>query len=150
MAGPLREFFETIKVEHTVFALPFAYLTLFLAEGGWPTASHFAWITLAMAAGRTFGMATNRLIDTSIDARNPRTAARALPAGRLSAAAVVLYMAVALALFLVAVYRLAPLCRKLWPIVIVAMVAYPYAKRFTWASHLFLGAVYLMVPTAVW
>lgn len=150
MAGPLGEFFETIKVEHTIFALPFAYLTLFLAEGGWPAPSHFAWITLAMVTGRTFGMAANRLIDAGIDARNPRTASRALPAGRLSAATVALYMAVALALFLLAVYRLAPLCRRLWPIVILAMVMYPYAKRFTWLSHLFLGAVYLMVPTAVW
>jgi len=150
MPNAIGEFFETIKVEHTVFALPFAYLTLFLAEGGWPSPSHFAWITLAMVAGRTFGMGANRLIDARIDARNPRTAGRALPAGRLSGGAVAAFMAVSLALFLVAVYQLAPLCRKLWPLVIVTMVIYPYAKRFTWASHLFLGAVYLMVPTAVW
>jgi 4-hydroxybenzoate polyprenyltransferase len=103
-----------------------------------------------MVAGRTFGMGANRLIDAGIDARNPRTAARALPAGRLSRGAVVGFMAAALALFLVAVYRLAPLCRTLWPIAIVVMVAYPYAKRFTWASHLFLGVVYLMVPAGVW
>jgi 4-hydroxybenzoate polyprenyltransferase len=95
-------------------------------------------------------MAANRLIDAGIDARNPRTRSRAIPAGRLSRAATVGFMAATLAVFLVAVYNLAPVCRKLWPVVIVAMVAYPYAKRFTWMCHLFLGAVYLLIPTAVW
>ena len=145
-----REFLETIKVEHTVFALPFAYMTLFLVERGWPSLSNFLWITLAMVAGRTFGMAANRLIDAGIDARNPRTSSRAVPAGRLSPAAVIVYMVLTLALLLVAVYQLAPLCRRLWPLVIIAMVAYPYAKRFTLFAHLFLGVVYLMVPTAIW
>jgi len=145
-----REFFQTIKFEHTVFALPFAYMTLFLASGGWPSAGDFLWVTLAMVTGRTFGMAANRLIDARIDARNPRTEGRAIPAGRLSGAATVGFMALALALFLVAVYNLAPMCRKLWPIVIVGMVVYPYAKRFTWLCHLFLGLVYVMIPTAVW
>jgi 4-hydroxybenzoate polyprenyltransferase len=144
-----KEFFQTIKFEHTVFALPFAYMTLFLVSGGWPSAADLLWITLAMVTGRTFGMAANRLIDAGIDARNPRTAGRAVPAGRLSKAAVVGYMAVALALFLAAVYNLAPPCRKLWPIAIVAMTVYPYAKRFTWLCHLFLGVVYLIIPTAV-
>jgi 4-hydroxybenzoate polyprenyltransferase len=150
MAHSAKEFFETIKVEHTVFALPFAYMTLFLVEDGWPSAPHFWWITLAMVAGRTFGMAANRLIDAEIDARNPRTAGRAVPAGRLSKTAVIAYMAATLALFLIAVYQLAPLCRKLWPIPLAAMVAYPYAKRFTWLVHLFLGLVYFMIPTAIW
>ena len=109
--GPLaatREFLDMIKVEHTVFALPFAYLTLFVVYRGWPDAAVLGWITLAMVAGRTFGMAANRLIDARIDARNPRTASRALPAGRLSAAQVVAAMGVSIALFLVAVYGLSP------------------------------------------
>lgn len=143
-------FFETIKVEHTIFALPFAYMTLFLVEGGWPTTAHFIWISAAMVTGRTFGMGANRLIDARIDARNPRTASRALPAGRLSASATIGFMAASLAVFLVAVYQLAPLCRRLWPIVITAMIVYPYAKRFTALAHLFLGLVYFMVPTAIW
>jgi len=145
-----KQFFQTIKFEHTVFALPFAYLTLFLVSGGWPSAADFLWITTAMVTGRTFGMAANRLIDAEIDARNPRTASRAIPAGRLSSTSVVVFMAATLAVFLVAVYNLEPICRKLWPIVIVAMVAYPYAKRVTWLCHLVLGLVYVLIPTAVW
>src|SRR5262245_37609576 len=146
----LREFFQTIRVEHTIFALPFAYATLFLAERGWPSAAHLLWITVAMVAGRTVGMAANRVIDAEIDARNPRTASRSIPAGRLRLSRAVLYTLVALAVFIVAVWQLHPVCRKLWPFVIVAMVAYPYAKRFTPLAHLVLGVVYFMVPTAVW
>jgi len=148
--GAAKHFFQTIKFEHTVFALPFAYMTLFLVSRGWPSAGDFLWITVAMVAGRTFGMGSNRLIDAEIDARNPRTESRAIPAGRLSKAAVLAFMAATLAVFLIAVYNLAPVCRRLWPIVIVAMVVYPYAKRFTWLCHLVLGLVYLLIPTAVW
>ena len=146
----LREFFETIRVEHTLFALPFAYATLFLVEGGWPRGHYLIWITLAMVGARTVGMAANRLIDAGIDARNPRTAGRAIPAGRLSRAAALGYTALAAAVFLAAVWQLNPVCRRLWPIVIVGMVAYPYAKRFTPFAHFFLAAVYVMIPTAVW
>jgi 4-hydroxybenzoate polyprenyltransferase len=146
----LREFMGTIRVEHTLFALPFAYATLFLVEGGWPSRHAFVWITLAMVAGRTVGMGANRLIDAEIDARNPRTAGRAIPAGRLSVRAALGFTAASLAVFLVAVWRLHPVCRWLWPPVVAAMVAYPYAKRFTPFAHVVLGAVYVMVPTAVW
>lgn len=146
----LKEFFETIRVEHTVFALPFAYATLFLVEAGWPRGHYLFWITIAMIGARTVGMAANRLVDAGIDARNPRTAGRAIPAGRLSQSAALVYTAVALAVFLFAVWRLHPVCRWLWPIAIAAMVAYPYAKRFTPFAHFFLGAVYVMIPTAVW
>jgi len=146
----LREFLRTIRVEHTVFALPFAYATLFLAEGGWPTAWNAFWITVAMVAGRTVGMAANRVIDAEVDARNPRTASRSIPAGRLRLSRAVVFTLAALAIFLVAVWQLEPVCRKLWPAVVVAMVVYPYAKRFTPLAHLVLGLVYFMVPTAVW
>lgn len=146
----VREFFQTIRVEHTIFALPFAYATLFLAEGTWPTLSNAFWVTVAMVAGRTVGMAANRLIDAQIDARNPRTASRSIPAGRLGASRALAFTAVALAVFIVAVWQLHPICRLLWPVVVIAMVAYPYAKRFTPLAHLVLGLVYFMVPTAVW
>lgn len=146
----LREYFETIRVEHTLFALPFAYATLFLVERGWPTAHAFVWISVAMVAGRTVGMAANRLIDAEIDARNPRTAGRAIPAGRLSAPAATAFTLIALAIFLAAVWQLQPICRWLWPIAIATMVVYPYAKRFTPFVHFFLAAVYVMIPTAVW
>jgi len=150
MRSSAREFFETIKVEHTVFALPFAYMTLFLVSEGWPSGSAFLWITVAMVTGRTFGMASNRLVDAEVDKKNPRTMNRAIPAGRLSPAATAGWMALSLAVFLVAVWQLDPVCRKLWPVPLVAMAVYPYAKRFTWAAHLFLGFVYFIIPTAIW
>jgi 4-hydroxybenzoate polyprenyltransferase len=146
----LRAFFETIRLEHTVFALPFAYATLFLVEGGWPSAHHALWITVAMITGRTVGMGANRVIDARVDAANPRTAVRAIPAGRLSPHRAVLFCLLALAVFVYAVYQLNPVCRRLWPIAIVVMTIYPYAKRVTPFAHLVLGAVYLMIPTAVW
>jgi len=150
LLGGTREFLEMIKFEHTVFALPFAYLTLFLVEGGWPSPATLLWITVAMVAGRTFGMAANRLIDARIDARNPRTAGRSLPAGRISSLEVIAFMAISMAFFLLSVFRLSPGAQRLWPIAIAAMVFYPYAKRFSWMSHLSLGLVYVMIPAGVW
>ena len=148
--GKLSAFFQSIKVEHTVFALPFAYLSLFLASGGVPSLANFIWITVAMATARTFAMGMNRLIDVSIDASNPRTARRALPAGLISKGQYLALCLGAFALFLVAAYELNPIVRWLWPAVLFGMVAYPYGKRFTWACHLMLGIVYLMVPPSVW
>jgi 4-hydroxybenzoate polyprenyltransferase len=139
-----------IKFEHTIFALPFAYLTLFIAVHGWPSVELFVWISLAMVTGRTFGMAANRLIDARVDAKNPRTADRSLPAGRMSSLEVIAFMATSMGLFLVAVYQLSPLSQKLWPFVIAVMVFYPYTKRFTWLSHLALGLLYVMIPAGVW
>ena len=143
-------FSQSIKVEQTVFTLPFAYLTLFLAEGGLPNGATFGWITLAMAGARTFGMAANRLIDAEVDARNPRTSGRPMPTGLLSRADMLLFMAASMALFLVAVYRLSDWAGYVWPVVIVAMTFYPYLKRFTWACHFGLAFIYGMVPTGVW
>jgi len=150
--GPARLalFLETVKFEHTIFALPFAYVALFLAADGFPSAGEFAWITVAMVSARTFAMAANRLIDAGIDARNPRTASRPLPTGRVSNPEVALYTGVSAIVFVVAAFQFGSLARALWPVVLVAMAAYPYAKRFTWASHLALGLVYVMVPTGVW
>ncbi len=144
------EFLKTIRIEHSVFALPFAYATLFLAEGGWPSLANAVWIGVAMVAARTVGMAVNRVIDARIDANNPRTASRSIPAGRLRSSRALAYSVAAMAVFLVAVWQLHPVCRLLWPIVILAMVAYPYAKRITPLAHVVLGVVYFMVPTAVW
>ena len=143
-------FLEAVKFEHTVFALPFAYVALFLAADGFPSAADFAWITVAMVSARTFAMAANRLIDAEIDARNPRTASRPLPTGRVSYPEVSLYAGASAVVFVVAAFQFGSLARALWPVVLVAMAAYPYAKRFTWASHLALGLVYVMVPTGVW
>ncbi|TML85349.1 MAG: 4-hydroxybenzoate octaprenyltransferase [Actinobacteria bacterium] len=143
-------FARLVKIEHTVFALPFAYVGAFLAVDGVPSAHDLLWITLAMVGARSLAMGLNRLIDARIDARNPRTASRELPSGQLSAAQVVLFCLAALALFLVAVWQLDPLVRWLWPIPVVAFVVYPYLKRFTWLAHLWLGAVDGLAPVGAW
>ena len=146
----LRSFFETIRVEHTLFALPFAYATLFLASRGWPDVRTFIWVTVAMAGARTVGMALNRIIDARIDAHNPRTAGRAIPARRLSSPKAWGFTAAATALFVYAVFQLNPVCRWLCPVPLAAMTLYPYTKRFTRFPHLFLGLVYVMIPTGIW
>ena len=143
-------FARLVKIEHTIFALPFAYVGAFLAVGGTPSAHDLLWITLAMVGARSLAMALNRLIDARIDARNPRTAGRELPSGQLSTAHVLLFCAASLALFLASVWQLAPLTRFLWPIPVVAFVVYPYLKRFTWLCHFWLGAVDGLAPVGAW
>lgn len=143
-------FLETIRFEHTIFALPFAYMSLLLAVDGLPPVDLFLWITLAMVGARTVGMAVNRLADMELDRRNPRTSSRPLLTGRITRKEVILYTLLAGFLFLVSVYHLAPRTHVLWPVVLVALVFYPYTKRFTWLTHFALGLVYLMVPTGVW
>jgi 4-hydroxybenzoate polyprenyltransferase len=118
-----RLFASLVKIEHTVFALPFAYVGAFLAVDGVPSGPDVLWITLAMVGARSLAMALNRLIDAGIDARNPRTAGRELPRGVLTPVQVGLFSAASLALFLVAVYQLAPLVRWLWPIAVAVWVA---------------------------
>jgi 4-hydroxybenzoate polyprenyltransferase len=143
-------FARLVKIEHTVFALPFAYVGAFLAVGGTPSAHDLVWITLAMVGARSLAMALNRLIDAPVDARNPRTATRELPSGQLSVVQVVLFCAASLALFLVAVFQLAPLTHVLWPIPVAGFVVYPYLKRFTWLCHFWLGAVDGLAPVGAW
>ena len=143
-------FARLVKIEHTVFALPFAYVGAFLAVDGTPSGHDLLWITLAMVGARSLAMALNRLIDAGIDARNPRTAGRELPSGQLSVAQVVVFCAASLALFLAAVWQLDPLVRWLWPIPVVGFVVYPYLKRFTWLCHLWLGAVDGLAPVGAW
>jgi 4-hydroxybenzoate polyprenyltransferase len=143
-------FASLVKVEHTVFALPFAYVGAFLAVDGVPSAAAFVWITLAMVGARSLAMALNRLIDAGIDARNPRTAARELPRGALTRPQVLLFSLAALALFVVSVYQLEPIVRWLWPIPVAAFVVYPYLKRVTWLSHAWLGAVDGLAPVGAW
>ena len=143
-------FARLVKFEHTVFALPFAYVGAFLAVGGAPSAHDLVWITVAMVAARSLAMGLNRLIDAGLDARNPRTARRELPAGLLSPVHVGLFCAVSLAVFLVTVYQLDPLVHWLWPIPVVGFVVYPYLKRWTWLCHFWLGAVDGLAPVGAW
>jgi 4-hydroxybenzoate polyprenyltransferase len=146
----LKVYLEMIKFQHSIFALPFAYLGAFLAEMRVPDFLTLFWITLAMVGARSFAMALNRLIDTEIDRLNPRTADRALPKGILSAPHVIFFALCSLGIFLVAVYRLAPICRSLWPFVIIPFVIYPYTKRFTWLSHFVLGFCLGLAPVGAW
>ncbi len=143
-------FARLVKIEHTVFALPFAYVGAFLAVNGTPSGHDLLWITLAMVGARSLAMALNRLIDAGIDARNPRTAGREIPSGQLSVAQVVVFCVLSLALFLAAVWQLDPIVRWLWPIPVVGFVVYPYLKRFTWLCHFWLGAVDGLAPVGAW
>jgi len=143
-------FARLVKIEHTVFALPFAYVGAFLAVNGRPSWHDLLWVTLAMVGARSLAMALNRLIDAGIDARNPRTAGREIPSGQLSVAQVVVFCVLSLALFLAAVWQLDPIVRWLWPIPVVGFVVYPYLKRFTWLCHLWLGAVDGLAPVGAW
>ena len=145
-----RLFASLVKVEHTVFALPFAYIGAFLAVDGVPSAHDVLWITVAMIGARSLAMALNRLIDAGIDARNPRTAGRELPRGALRPWQVMAFSLASLVVFLIAVYQLAPLVRWLWPIPVVAFVVYPYLKRWSWISHFWLGAVDGLAPLGAW
>ena len=146
---PVR-FARLVKLEHTVFALPFAYVGALLSVDGWPGFGSMGWITLAMVGARTLAMAINRLVDAEIDARNPRTAGRELPAGQLSRIQVGMLCLVALGAYLLAVANLADVVRWLWPIPVVMFVVYPYLKRFTWLCHIWLGAALGLAPVGAW
>ena len=145
-----RRFASLVKLEHTVFALPFAYVGAFLAVDGFPGAGPVLWLTLAMIGARTLAMALNRLIDAELDARNPRTAGREIPAGALSRPQVWALCAAALGLYLVAAFQLEPIVRWLWPIPVAMFVVYPYLKRVTWLCHLWLGACTGLAPLGAW
>jgi 4-hydroxybenzoate polyprenyltransferase len=139
-----------VRLEHTVFALPFAYAGALLAADGWPGLGDLAWVTLAMVGARTLAMAVNRLVDAEIDARNPRTSTRELPSGQLTRAQVLALCAAALGVYLLAAFNLDPVVRWLWPIPVLLFVVYPYLKRFTWLCHLWLGACLGLAPAGAW
>lgn len=139
-----------VRFAHTVFALPFALAGALLAAGGWPDAATLGWILLAMVGARSLAMAVNRLVDARIDALNPRTAGRELPAGRLTPGQVVVFSAVSLALLLLAVSRLPEITWYLWPVPVALFVLYPFTKRFTWACHLVLGVSIGLAPVGGW
>ena len=145
-----RVFFDLVKFEHTIFALPFAYLGMALAAGGWPGWSKFIWVTVAMAAARTLAMSANRLVDRKLDARNPRTMNRPLPRGLISSQAVVVYAGVSLAVLAVAAWQLSPLCLLLLPGALVFLLGYHYTKHFTWLSHWILGFTDGLAAPGAW
>jgi 4-hydroxybenzoate polyprenyltransferase len=146
----IRDFFELIKFEHTIFALPFAYLGMLLAAHGWPTWPQFIWITVAMAAARTLAMATNRIADRWWDARNPRTAMRPLVTGAISLRTAWAGTAISLFVLALAAWRLGPLPLKLLPAALVFLLGYSLTKRFTVLSHFILGFTDGLAPVGAW
>ena len=150
-AAPLpRRLASLVRIEHTVFALPFAYVGAFLSLDAWPGLTNVVWVTVAMVGARTLAMSINRLVDAEVDARNPRTANRELPSGALSRAQVLGLCLFSLVVFLVAVFQLDPVVRWLWPIPVVLFVIYPYLKRVTWLCHLWLGGCLGLAPLGAW
>ena len=147
--GKLRVLLEMIKWEHTVFALPFAYAGMLAAPVAF-SLSNLLWITVAMFGARTAGMTLNRIIDAGIDARNPRTADRAIPKGLVGVREAWVFTLVAIALLVLATFFLAPITRILWPLVVLGFVVYPYTKRFTWLCHVVLGIANGLAPGAAW
>jgi 4-hydroxybenzoate polyprenyltransferase len=146
----LRVTLEMIKWEHSIFALPFALCGAMLAASGLPTAHQFFWIVIAMLAARSAAMAFNRLADASIDAANPRTSTRALPAGHLSATFVATFVVVSCAIFILAAAQLNHLTLWLSPVALAVLLLYSYTKRFTRLSHLVLGFALGIAPAAAW
>lgn len=150
MLKAIRDFLELIKFEHTLFALPFAYLGMILGARGWPSFHAFAWITVAMAAARTLAMATNRLADRVIDARNPRTANRPLASGRVPPRTAWLGSALAGVILILAAWQLGPLPLKLLPLALIFLTGYAFTKRFTWLTHYILGFTDGLAPVGAW
>ena len=166
--GKVRTFAELVKFEHSIFALPYAYLGAVYGAGaiatsggagwnwyeansglwnpwvlagkGWPTPLALFWITVAMVGARSFAFVVNRAVDAEIDAKNPRTAGRPIPAGTIKRWELWVFSAVVLMAYLFAVFQLAPITHWLWPIPLAMFVVYPYLKRFTWLCHFWLGA----------
>lgn len=150
MLRQLRIVLEMIKFEHTLFALPFALMGMMLAAEGWPAWRVVGWILVAMVGARSAAMGFNRLVDREIDAANPRTAGRALPAGLVTPQFVTLFVVASAALLLFASWRLNPLCLAFSPLALVVLLGYSYTKRFTALAHLVLGLALGGAPLGAW
>jgi 4-hydroxybenzoate polyprenyltransferase len=146
----IRSFLDLIKFEHTIFALPFAYLGMVLAAAGWPDLRTFVWVTVAMAAARTVGMGANRLTDRWIDARNPRTAQRPLITGAVSPDTAWAGTIVAALVLAIAAWQLGPLPWRLLPGAYLFLILYAFTKRWTLLSHLMLGMTDALAPLGAW
>ena len=141
---------EMIKWEHSIFALPFALTSVILAAHGWPAWRTVAWILVAMVSARSCAMAFNRWADAELDAANPRTSSRAIPAGQLSRRFVLGFTCIMALAFVLAAWQLNPLALYLSPVVLVVLLGYSYMKRVTRWSHLVLGLALGLAPSAAW
>lgn len=149
--NPVQAFLRLVMIEHSIFALPFAYIAALVAMApGGVRYEDLVLITIAMVAARTFAMAANRIVDRTLDAANPRTANRELVTGAVSPSTAYVGSAVALAAFLIVARMLSPLCLALSPVAIVLLVLYPYGKRFTWLCHGILGLAQAVAPIGAW
>lgn len=146
MTDTVKVFLKEIRIEHTLFAMPFAYAGAVFAARGIPSLWAVLWITLAVFGARTAAMAANRYFDRDIDAKNPRTARRAVASGMLSPAVMVWAIALGFAVLLLSAWMLNPLCVKLMPVAALGVLVYPLCKRFTWLVHFVLGAVDGLAP----
>lgn len=150
MIRQIRHLLDMIKFEHTVFALPFALLSLFLASDGLPPRRTLGWVLVAMVGARSTAMAMNRIADHRIDADNPRTKMRHLPAGLVSRRAAWAFAIGMAVLFVLAAWRLNRLAFALSPVALAVVWSYSWTKRFTWASHLWLGISLALAPLGAW
>jgi 4-hydroxybenzoate polyprenyltransferase len=150
MYHALVDYLRMIKFSHSVFALPFAFTSAILAARGLPEWREVLWIAVAMVGARSGAMGLNRYIDRLIDACNPRTAGRELPAGKISPAAALTFSVASLGLMVLAAWQLNPLCLQLSPLAIAVLVLYSYTKRFTWAAHFVLGLAIAAAPLGAW
>lgn len=146
----LKIILEMIKFEHTVFALPFAIMSAFIASGGLPQLAKLGWILVAMVGARSCAMAFNRLADAEIDSKNPRTSTRAIPAGLITKGAVWVFTLVSAGLLVCAAWRLNPLAFALSPVALAVIMGYSFTKRFTALSHLWLGLALSISPVGAW
>lgn len=146
----LIEFFKMIKLEHSLFALPFAFTGMFIAAGGIPTVKIILWVVVAMVGARSAAMGLNRLIDADIDAKNPRTSDRSIPAGNITKSKTLLYIIISLAVYFLATFMLNPLTLMLSPIPVLVFLLYSYTKRFTNLCHMVLGLALGLAPVGAW
>ncbi|MCX7988317.1 MAG: putative 4-hydroxybenzoate polyprenyltransferase [Thermodesulfovibrio sp.] len=143
-------YLRMIKIEHSVFALPFAFAAAMLAAQGIPNLKQIFWITIAMVTARASAFGFNRIIDRKIDALNPRTSNREIPSGKIKLWEAILFTMICLTIFVYSAWMLNPLCLKLSPLAILILFVYSYTKRFTWTCHLFLGIALALAPLGAW
>jgi 4-hydroxybenzoate polyprenyltransferase len=146
----IKIFLEMIKFAHTIFALPFAFTSAVLAARGLPTVYQAFWIVVAMVGARTAAMGLNRIIDAEIDAKNPRTSGRAIPAGLIGKGTVFIFVVIGILMLVYAAYSLNPLCLYLSPLILFFLVLYSYCKRFTALAHVVLGITIAFAPLGAW
>jgi 4-hydroxybenzoate polyprenyltransferase len=146
----IKRYLDLIKFEHTIFALPFALISLLVASGGRPSLSVLFWVLMAMVGARSAAMAFNRVADWKIDAANPRTADRHIPAGAISVAGAWMLVVLSAALLVLAAWMLNPLCFRLSPVALAVVLGYSYMKRVSSMAHLILGLGLAIAPVGAW